>query len=359
MRPRTPGSILVIVLLVTAPALAQDRLFWNGEEFGAHGRFGEHLGPALGRDLPLAGGGRFAVTDSDVVDLRTGARRPLPAGARLVAPDRARPTLVVELPGTGRAGTLDLAAFDIVTGAVSPLLDDVCQRLIFGIPAGGARAVYADDAQTAVAQQCDGLGVVRDLVVVDVAGRAPLRVLPIVAGVEVMLTLSPDGTRLYVAHSSPASSIEAYDVGTGRLVGTADAGGADFIRQLTWHDALDILTVEGDFGPFDPRLLSAFGPNLEPLGSVWLESRICNVTVQASPHTGRLYVTTNGSRRTLARPLRLEVFEGRPPRSVGVALPPDVGGAETCNGVVVRSAPGVPRDVRATGAGGEGLLVWR
>lgn len=350
------AATLGAVLLNAVPSVAQDRLFRNGEEFGAHGRFGQRLGPSGGLDLPLAGGGRFAVTGTDVVDLRTTARRPLPTGAVLVAADPARAQLILSLAGTGRAGTLDLALFDIVSASVDRLLVDVCQASFFGVPVALARAAYGADGQVLAAMRCDDLTMARDVVVVDVGTRPtpPRVVLPVATTPDAELEVSTDGTRLFVMTRGSAPELAAYDTATGQLVGTAGVVG-----QPRWHDAIDTLVVTADLGFVDTRRVSAFGRNLEPIGAVDFTTRICGVTIQASPHTGRIYVTTNGSRRTIAEPVRLEVFEGSPLRSTGVAFPPDLGGPETCDGFVVRTAPGAPRDLRASVSGRELTLDWR
>jgi hypothetical protein len=199
-------------------------LFHDGFELGAIGRFGERIGPAGLLDGPLAGGGRFLIFapttfggDTDVVDLRTGARRSLPSGAGVMALDPARPRLILSLPGTGAAGTFDIAVFDIATWTAETIVTRACPSVFLSFPAGIA---YAYDAQLAVVSRCSAPQVVEDLVAIDLAARPrQLRRLPVAPGFSTWV-LSSDGQRLFVrtAIGFLTTIIEAYDVASGQVV---------------------------------------------------------------------------------------------------------------------------------------------
>lgn len=351
LRLRLFTSVALLSLLLSSSALAQDRLFHDGWELGAIGAFGQRLGPAGGLDGSLVAGGRIRVSDTDAVDLRTGARRALPAGAIVVAVDEARPRVLLGMPGTAAPGTFDLAMFELVAGATETLVTDVCAVPVFGT--APALVAYAYDGQLAVTQRCDGTGALRNVVAVDLSvSPRQLRVLPAPISLGSGAALSSDGERLFVrtVEGFLTYRTDGFDVATGAALGTVAAGG-----DMRWDDALDalVVTVRRDGATSEVLVVNR---TMGLVAAVPFASRICPARVQVSTHTGRIYVTTDGGSNTLAQPLRLEAFAGVPLHSVGVAFPAPQ--FSTCAGVVLRTAPGAPRNLQATVTGRDVSLDW-
>lgn len=346
-RRRIARSFLFVVALATGalPAAAQDRLFLDDVELGALGRFGEPIGPARGLDRQLAGGGRYRVPesiegDTDIVDLRTGARRPLPAGTAVAAVDPARPRLILWRP---LAQGVDVVVFDIVTGMAQTVLSGAC---------GSGTLAYAYDAQVVVTGRCSA-SQVEELVAVDLSTAPPaVRPLPI-AGQFGAIAVSADGQRLYGRTSTGflTSRIDAYDLASGTRLGSASVHG-----EMQWDEAFDALLVIGGGGFVDSQV-NVFGRAMERLGTAVLPTRICPARIQVSPHTGRVYVTTNGASNTGALPAVVEAFAGVPLRTVGRATVAPLGQL-SCRGAMVRTAPGAPRGLSATVSGRDVSLDW-
>jgi len=340
-------SVIIGAAFATAAA-AQDRIFHDGWELGALGHFGQRLGPAAGLDGRLVAGGRVAVSDTEAVDLPTGARRALPPGATVVALDPARPRVVLAMPGTGPAGTLDLALFELVPGTSETLVTGVCRSPI----TGGAATVssYAYDAQLVIAQRCAAGGAAQDIVAVD-ASQAPAR-LPIAIGLASQLEMSSDGQRLFIrtALGFGTSRTHGFDVANGAALGTAEKGG-----DMRWDDAIDALLVTTE-GYLDAEVV-VISRTMAILAAAPFSERICTVRVQVSPHTGRAYVATDGGTNTAARPMRLEALAGAPLQSVAAAFPPPPT-TQPCAPLVLRTAPGAPRGLSANVSGGNVALDW-
>jgi hypothetical protein len=342
--------VVAALLGVAVPAGAQDRLFHDGGELGALGHFGQRLGPASGLDGRLVAGGRVAVTDTEAADLPTGARRALPPGATVVALDPARPRVVLAMPGTGPAGTLDLALFELVPGTSETLVTGVCRSPV----AGGAATVssYAYDAQLVIAQRCRD-GAAQDIVVIDVAVTpSQLRVLWSATTFASQLEVSSDGQRFFIrtALGFGTSRTHGFDVATGAALGTVEKGG-----DMRWDDALDALLVTTE-GYLDAEVV-VISRTMAVLAAAPFSERICTVRVQVSSHTGRVYVATDGGTNTAARPMRLEALAGAPLQSVAVAFPPPPT-TQPCAPLVLRTAPGAPRGLSANVSGGNVALDW-
>ena len=347
---------VVLAFGLVAPADAQDRLFIDGVEIGAHGRFGQPIGPANGLDGELAGGGRFLVPvtfkgETDVVDLHIGARRALPTGANVDSVDSARARLILSLPGTGHTGTLDVAVFDIVTGATDVVVTGACPSGLIG----GAERVWhtRTDVQLVLVLRCTAPQVVQDLVAVDLSGPShQVRVLPFTPKSS-LLEVSSDGHRLFAGTSTGFGTgvIDAYDIATGAKVGTAAVLG-----QMHWDDAIDgLLVISG--GGFADSNVSVFGRSMQPLGAAVSSSKVCPARVQVSAHTGRIYLTRNGASNTGAEPTVVEAFAGAPLQLVGrVTVSPL--GQMSCRGAMVRTAPGPPRSLQATVNGRDVTVDW-
>jgi len=79
--------------------------------------------------------------------------------------------------------------------------------------------------------------------------------------------------------------------------------------------------------------------------------------VQGSPHTGRLYVTTGGGDYIPSEGLRFAVFAGASP-ALQAQAPLSGGASTTCEAAVVRTAPGPPRNLRASVTGHVVSLAW-
>ncbi len=342
------GVVCALILAGTpATARAQDRLFigsWDsGVEVGAMGHLGQVLGSSQGLHLPLAGGGRYAVFGSSIVDLRTGAIRSLPAGAWVVAVDVARPRVFVAAPSPGSPADIDVLAFEVTSGG---------SRRLFTMPACGFGAaeplVRHAAANVLFVRTCPPAGVRSEVVAIDLRVEPPATrvaaTVPRLAAIEV----SSDGTRVFAAVGGwgyDPSTIEAYDTATGALVAAASAPA---FRTMAWDETRAWLMVEGATSLFDATL-SVFDPNLGRLGAVpFPGTGPCGVRWQVSPHTGRIYVMTGGSDYYGAPPVSLTVFDGQPLASQGpVPITPSL---TTCAGAL-RTAPGAPRRLRADVAG--------
>ena len=268
--------------------------------------------------------------------------------------DPARPTLILWLPGTGGAGTFDIAAFDIVTGATETILTRACASRSWVV---FPTIAYAYDAQLVVTQRCAAPTVVEGLVVVDLATHPrQVRQLPLAFDLPLdfgAFAVSSDGQRLFVRTTTELLTyrIDAYDLVSGIRVGSAVAD-----PWMLWDDALDALVVVSVGSYFDSEV-NVFGRSMEHLAAAVLPSSICPARIQASAHTGRIYVTLNGNRNTGAHPAVVEAFAGVPLRLVGHATVAPLG-SPSCRGAVLRTAPGAPRHLRAIVSGRGVALDW-
>ena len=93
------------------------------------------------------------------------------------------------------------------------------------------------------------------------------------------------------------------------------------------------------------------------LAAVPFSERICTVRVQVSPHTGRVYVATDGGTNTFASPMHLEALAGAPLQRVAAAFPPPTT-AQPCAPLVLRTAPGAPRGLSVDVSAGHVALDW-
>lgn len=341
------GVVCALVLAGTpATVRAQDRLFigsWDsGVEVGAMGHLGQVLGSSQGLHLQLAGGGRYAVFGLNIVDLRTGAIRSLPAGAWVVAVDVARPRVFVAAPSTGSPADIDVLAFEVTSGA---------SRTLFTMPACGFGAAeplvrHAAAANVLFVRTCPPAGVRSEVVAIDLRVEPPatrvVTTVPRLAAIEV----SSDGTRIFAAVDAffAPSIIEAYDTASGALIATESAP----FTTMAWDDTRELLMIGGSTSLFDASL-SAFDRDLRSLATASFPGTgPCGVRWQVSPHTGRIYVMTGGSDYYGVPPVSLTVFDGQPLASQGpVPITPSL---TTC-AVALRTAPGAPRRLRAEVAG--------
>ena len=353
---------LLAVLAVAQPVAAQDRLFvpgsqgTDGVELGAVGHFGEVLGPGRGLARPLVGGGRFAVVGSAVLDLRTGQSRVLPTGAHAVAFDPARPRIFIVTP-TAAPSAEAVEMFDVVSGQSSPLVVNGCPT-----PFGPRRfeVRYAAGAERLFVERCAAVaGQASDVLVFDLAMAPPALVRTLAGSLPVGATMlpSPDGTRLFVGVSSAfggSGELTALDTASAATVAVV----ATPLTSLTWDDTRQWLFVATTLSPGFNESVTAWTRDLAPIGvAAFSDVGPCGVRVAVSAHTGRIYVTTGGSDYYGAPPLGVTVFGGTPVALLARAVLPS-SATTTCEGAVVRSAPGAPRQFRATVGGGDVTLAW-
>lgn len=327
-----PPMIVAAALALAAPmsVVAQDLLAADDRIVGAIGGFGADLGPApaeVGR--PLAGGGRFSVTESAITDLRTGQVRLVEPG-QVIGVDPVRPRVFVRYPG---ATVATIAEFDAVTGASRALVTIDATR----VPSPGALRyaegvdrLYLDVSSELFARSTTSI--VRDVRVFDgttgaalpgdFSFTAPPATWSEPAGAGAWL-VTPEGDYAYAAEPGGLVIIELA-TGTRRAL-------REPVTALRW-DALN------------ERVFANVGASLfvlnrrgDVLGSAAMGD--CHASV-VSPHTGRLYVR----RRTpLSREFTLDdlrVFDSRTYQLIDRAFLPSR--PVQCS-VALVTAPGPPR----------------
>ena len=292
MPDRACSSILPLVIVgalagAAVPAAAQDRVFVAGYEIGAAGRFGELVGVAGGLSQPLAGGGRFALTQIMVSDLRTGASRDLPPGAWGVDVDPARPRVFIVTPLATTPPVEAVASFDVVSGSTAPIADVPACADGFGMPRRPA-VHYAPGGERLFIERCAG-GSVSDVPVFDLAAGVVAG--PVIAGARPVgsVTLpSPDGTRLFVGVPGGfgvAGSLTAWDVVSGSVIATVTTP----VATMTWDDTRQWLIAGNVPLPGANGVVSAWTRDLAALGGATLPGvGPCSVRVATSAHTGRI-----------------------------------------------------------------------
>ena len=333
-------------LVLAVPAAAQDRLIEGTRELGAFGHFGQDLGPVPDiAGLPFVGGGRFAVRGSEAFDLRTGVAVPLGPGVA-VAFDAARPRVfVARADGIWAVDVRDGAAALFAAGATADLTS--CQH-------AASADVLMCVSSRAVDQQ--------DLLRVDAAGRHVLLTTRFAFGFPLpngVLTpewiLTPDATRVYFARCAALigtfcqSDLAMFDVATGTLT-TLDpvAAGFGFLGSLYWDDRNERL-----FTSVTQRVY-VMNRDLQVLGGAFVGGRCHQLAV--SPHTGRLYV--NRMDYYYSTPWStLVAFDSATYRAVEPEVVRSAG--TSCGPLRVLTAPGAPRDVRATVGGNTVSLAWK
>ena len=330
---------LLAGVLAATPAAAQDRLFEGARELGAIGRFGQDLGPAPNVPLSqLAGGGRFAIRDSEAIDLRTGAVQSLAPGF-VLSLDGARPRVFM-----GRADAIWLV--DLATGfsypfSPGPTADLSCQH------------AASADVLLCVSFRAPEQ---HDLVRVDAAGRHVLITTRFVFGVSPMpWIVTPDASRVYFARCQRplggvfcTTDLAMFDVASGELTTIDPLEPFGFGGTMFWDDLNERLFMSVN------HTVVVMNRDLELLGSAFVGGRCHQIAI--SPHTGRLYVnrmdyyygpswsTLSAFDAATYRPVEAEVV-----RSAG----------ESCGPLLVLTAPGAPRHVRASLAGHDLTLTWR
>lgn len=208
MRMNRLGGLLTALLVAhaaVAPAFAQDALVVDGQYLSASRDPGAPIGPAPPElQLPLAGGGRYAVGGAAVIDRVTGQRYPLPISAVVLAVDPVRPRVFLAQMCNQTANACDVVAWYI--------LSDVSVHLTTMAYLSPFVPLRLSDPVVRYAVDADVLFVDRAASVVSF-GRSPARsILPLNASTGVPLRpefttrpaswdVWPDGSRLVVGTS--------------------------------------------------------------------------------------------------------------------------------------------------------------
>lgn len=336
------AALVLGMTLAALPSAAQDLLFSGTREVGAFGRFGESLGPApdwLGS--PTFGGDRFVHRlGRGILDRRTGAMLPVAEGFPL-AYDRARPHVFVQrndgvwlvdvttswslliLPGS----TLGL------TGCVHATSADVL-FCAFSRPDGQHDIVHAGPFGP------------RLVATTRFADRYPLNWL-----------VTPDASRIFLAHCARAANtpgppafcldrgVAAVDVATGVTWSAATSDVLSPLGPLVWDEVTDRLFAVG-------TRVDVFSRDLTPLGSATTGGRGRQVAV--SPHSGRIYLDVRDSYFSSSW-ATLSAYDAATLRPLqdGVTRTAGAGGR-----LSLLTAPGAPRDVRATVSGRTVTVSW-
>ena len=331
---------------MVVPAAAQDALIVDDRIVGAIGGFGSEQGPApaeAGR--PLAGGGRFSVSEFAITDRRTGAGTMVEPG-QVIGVDTGRPRVFVRYPGVTVATVAEL---DAVTGESRVLVTLDATR----VPSPGALR-YAEGVDCLYLDVSSELfsrataSIVREVRVFDgttgaalpggFAFTAPPATWSEPPGPGAWL-VTPEGDYAYAAEPGGLVVVELA-TGARRVI-------REPVTVLSW-DALN------------ERVFANVGASLvvlnragDVLGSAPMGD--CHASV-VSPHTGRLYVR----RRTpLSREFTLDdlrVFDSRSYQLLDRAyLPPR---PVPCS-VALVTAPGPPRALAATVARNTVSLTWQ
>lgn len=313
---------------------------------GAIGGFGADLGPAPAEaGLPLAGGGRFSVTEFAVTDRRTGQVRPVAPG-QVIGVDPVRPRVFVRYPGLTVA---TIAEFDAVTGVSRALVTVDATR----VPnpgalryAEGVDRLYLDVSSELFARSTTPI--VREVRVFDgktgaalpgdFSFTAPPATWSAPPGAGAWL-VTPEGDYAYAAEPGGLVIVELA-TGARRVV-------REPVTALRW-DALNE-RVFADVG----ASLFVLNRGGDVLGSAPMGD--CHASI-VSPHTGRLYVRR---RTALSREFTLDdlrVFDSRTYQLLNHASLPSR--PVSCS-VALFTAPGPPRALAATVTGNAVSLSWQ
>jgi hypothetical protein len=331
---------------VVVPAAAQDTLIVDGRIVGAIGGFGSDQGPAPAEaSRPLAGGGRFSVTEFAITDRRTGEVRLVEPG-QVIGVDPVRPRVFVRYPG---ATVATIAELDAVTGESRVLVTLDATR----VPSPGALR-YAEGVDRLYLDVSSELfsratsSIVREVRVFDgktgaalpggFAFTAPPATWSEPPGPGAWL-VTPQGDYAYAAEPDGLVIVELA-TGARRVV-------REPVTALRW-DALN------------ERVFAIVGASLvvlnragDVLGSAAMGD--CHASV-VSPHTGRLYVRRRASvsREFILDDLR--VFDSRTYTLLGRA---DLSPRPARCSVTLVTAPGPPRALTATATGNTVSLAWQ
>ncbi|MGE0812465.1 MAG: hypothetical protein AB7O28_01895 [Vicinamibacterales bacterium] len=330
---RTVSVILWLSVWAATSAVAQDGVIVDGRVVSAFRNFGADLGPVpplLTR--PLAGGGRFAF-DGTLVDLRTGTRRPVPAGLQLLAADPGRPRFLMYAPGSLFSALVEL---DALSGATRTL--GVLPGYLDPHPVEPGDAQYAQAADRLFVPTGPRSAGTVYVLAIDVETGAQVGAGPLFTVRSFSpWVVTPDATQAFLTEPG---QLVAIDLATGgrRVVLTEP------VTDLQWDDAQERLIAYVGQTAF---LLTRDGTTL---GSAAMGDCYRFAT---SAHTDRIYVR-RGRYWPTGRIEDLRVFDSRTFALLGQASVPPLGGCS----VSVLTAPGPPRRLRASITGHDVRLAW-
>ncbi|MEZ5290901.1 MAG: fibronectin type III domain-containing protein [Vicinamibacterales bacterium] len=318
-------------------AVAQDTVIVSGRFLSGVRDPGADLGPApVELTWPLAGGGRFAALGNQVVDLHTGQRHTFSAPGTIIAVDAVRPRVFFRHTAPHQAG---IAEIDLRTGASRTLrvlgADEALSPDQVRYAADGDRLFL--DLSPAVSSPLTP--VPHPVAVIDGTSGALIASFTVSAPSPVAWLVTPEGDRAYVG------GVSGFAPGPLTMVNVATGAQATFApanRPLFWDELNEHLIARGGDGFVLTR-------DLVPLGQAALP--VC-VALGTSPHTGRLYVV-EALPYTAQDVTRLTVLDSRTFAGLAGRSWPGL----ACN-VTVLSAPGPPRDLRATVSGHDVSLDW-
>jgi hypothetical protein len=349
---------VLALLFHAATVAAQDRLFVGDMELGAFGRFGERIGTApLAAGSVLIGGARYAkVSDTTVIDTRTGAvvwSSPM----QIIAVDPVLSRVFV-WDASGPVSKVDVPA-----GAVTPLLTALPFTVnVFGPRAVSPQARYAPGTGELFVRRQNAAGTAPELAVVETSTATLRRILPdldptaVVVSVLNTWLVTADGARLAaVTLLKPLPQhLWVADAATGAEVGRTVVLPSVLLQED--HVFQRLLFSDGSFGG-----LSAFDRSGQLLGT-YPTPYSCGVSrVAVSPHTDRIYLLLNKGGAGTTRPpdYYLTVLDGRNGALIAeTSLRPLLTERGCGPAIQVVTAPGPPRDLRATVQGSTVDLSW-
>lgn len=342
--PRQAMAVLVVCLAASSEAAAQDWLLAGTASISANTRFGTvSPQPVPVYDAPVIGGGRYFVRGTTAIDIRTGAAVSVGPGFP-VAFDTARPRVFV-------ARADGIWVVDVEFG-VNYLLSP---GPTFAV--GGCDYATSVDALVCVVTRSS---TEHDIVRIEGTARRVIATSRVDFGAAGRLwVLSPDGTRFYFQRCTPVAQpvgpstckddLAMLDVASGGLL-TLPAWALPLgaVGSMTWDELNERLLLS--VGPY----AQAVTKDLQVIGSAFIGGTCHAFAV--SQHTGRLYVvrsdpaTPGGS----AFVLDSATYQSLQP---AVTMPP--GSGVSCAAVRVLTAPGPPRNLRASVTGrGDVDVSW-
>jgi hypothetical protein len=383
---RTTLPFLILALSVV-PAIAQDRLIVGGQaptaEVAAIGHFGDSLGVRPDWTLgPFIGGGRFALGDAGglntsdgsgtwpiVREVATGAVVALAPG-QILAVDPVRSRVFVM---RGRLPALRMHVDDIAAGTSVALAEmRPFPTTAYGFPITGFPEVrYAQNADALFIRRANAAETGPEIAVVDVDSGALLRTL-LDIGTSVAASYSFESTR-WLSHPSGTSlvahrgdSVEILSGADGTTVATAPVtvasglGGPFTTLFADWaHDR--VFAVQGSPNNWVISPVATGGVVAGEAG----DRGYCPPQVTVSAHSGRGYLLHNtGSAGKYYGPIFTDLlaFDAGTLRVLARRdiTAPFGFNSDSCGGLRLNlaTAPGPPRNLTGTVAGGAVTLTW-
>lgn len=349
--------ILVAAALILGASrgvsVAQDALILDNKFVSASRDPGQAIGPAPPELLfPLAGGGRYAVFYGHVLDRRTGVLAPLPLDSTVLAVDPARPRAFLKRNCDVALDLCNVVTYDLVSRREVWLTTAAASD-----PSGWLStptAKYAIDADVLFVDRSSPgppypLG---PLSIQAVNASTGVTVGPLLAVRRASWDVLPDATRLFVASGfvlSTPTGIDVIDTATEQVV----ASDANRAYALDWEPISDALLVNGGG-------LTVYDRDLRLVGYSSLGGQ-CGVHVRVSAHTGRIYVLDGGGDSTTGlTPHRFQVYSPASGQWLNVDIGRTAGlSPRTCTTLTLLTAPGPPRNLRATVSGRDVALRWQ